>query len=75
MKCLGIIIDNRLQFKDHYDYMKKIDKKISFLNIVSAYTRCIMYKSIIAPHFEYRATLIISMDETQLCYKKRKTGL
>jgi len=33
MKYLGIIIDDRLRFKDHYDYiLKKIGKKISFLN-------------------------------------------
>jgi len=33
---------------------------------VSAYTRCVIYKSIIAPHFGYCAILIISMSETQL---------
>jgi len=58
------------QFKDHYDYMlKKIGKKTSFLNrigsFVSPYNRCIVYKSIIAPHFEYYATLLIEMGETQ----------
>ena len=71
MKYLGVIIDDKLQFKDHCDYMlKKIGKKTSFLNrignFVSAYTRSIVYKSIIAPHFEYCATLIINMGETQL---------
>jgi len=49
---------------------KKMGKKISFLNrignSVSAYTRCVVYKSIIAPHFEYRATLMINMGEMQL---------
>jgi len=34
-------------------------------NSVSAYTRCVIYKSITAPHFGY-CTLIISMSETQL---------
>lgn len=71
MKYLGIIIDDRLRFKDHCDYMlKKIGKKTSFLNrignYISAYTRCIVYKTIIAPHFEYCATLLIDMGETQL---------
>jgi len=71
MKYLGIIIDDRLRFKDHCDYMlKKIGKKVSFLNrignYISAYTRCIIYKTIIAPHFEYCATLLIDMGETQL---------
>ena len=71
MKYLGIIIDDRLRFKDHCDYMlKKIGKKTSFLNrigsSISAYTRCTVYKTIIAPHFEYCATLLIDMGETQL---------
>lgn len=71
IKYLGVIIDDKLHFKDHCDYMlKKIGKKTSFLNrignFVSAYTRCIIYKSIIAPHFEYCATLLIGMGETQL---------
>jgi len=35
MKYLGIIIDDRLWFQDHCDYMlKKISKKTSFLNRV-----------------------------------------
>lgn len=71
MKYLGIIIDDRLRFKDHCDYMlKKIGKKTSFLNrignYISAYTRCIIYKTIIAPHFEYCATMLMDMGETQL---------
>lgn len=71
IKYLGIIIDEKLRFKDHCDYMlKKIGKKTGFLNrignYISAYTRCIIYKSIIAPHFEYCATLLIDMGETQL---------
>jgi len=50
--------------------LKKIGKKTSFLNrignYISAYTRCTIYKIIIAPHFEYCATLLISMGETQI---------
>jgi len=38
MKYLGIIIDDRLQFQNHCDYiLKKIDKKTSFLNRVGNY--------------------------------------
>jgi len=70
MKYLDIIINDKLQLKDHCDYMlKKIGKK-TFLNrigsFVSPYTRCIVYKFIIAPHFEYCATLLIGMRGTQL---------
>lgn len=71
MKYLGVMIDDRLRFSGHCDYMlKKIGKKISFLNrignFISAYTRCTIYKTIIAPHFEYCATLLIDMGDTQL---------
>lgn len=70
-KYLGVIIDDRLQFNDHCNYMlRKIRKKTSFLNRIgsniSVYTRCMVYKTIIAPHFEYGATLLINMGETQL---------
>lgn len=66
MKYLGVIIDDKFQFKNHCNYiLKKIGKNLlCFLNrignFVSTYTRCIVYKSIIAPHFEYCA--IISRD-------------
>ena len=71
IKYLGVIIDDRLRFTEHCDYMlKKIGKKISFLNrvgnYITAYTRCTIYKTIIAPHFEYCATLLINMGETQI---------
>lgn len=71
IKYLGIIIDSKLRLEDHCDYMlKKVGKKISFLNRIgndiSSYTRCTVYKSIIAPHFEYCATLLVGMGEFQL---------
>lgn len=71
IKYLGVIIDSKLRLDEHCDYMlKKIGKKTSFLNRIgnslSAYSRCIIYKTIIAPHFEYCATLLIGMGETQL---------
>jgi len=67
MKYLDIIINDKLRFKDHCDYiLKKIDKKISFLNrigkYITMYTRCLIYKLIIAPHFEH------------LCHTNNKHG-
>jgi len=32
---------------------------------------CIIYKSIIAPHFEYCAKLVVNMDETQISVLKK----
>ncbi|XP_011873718.1 PREDICTED: RNA-directed DNA polymerase from mobile element jockey-like [Vollenhovia emeryi] len=71
MKYLGVILDEHLTFKEHCDYiLKKVGKKTSFLNRIgnhiSAYTRCLVYKTIIAPHFEYCATIMINMGKTEL---------
>lgn len=68
---LGVIIDDKLSFRNHCEYMiKKIGKKTSYLNrignYISVYARCTIYKTIIAPHFEYCATLLINMGETQI---------
>lgn len=56
-----MMIDDKLLFKQHCEYiLKKIGKKISFLNrignFLSAYARCTVYKTIIGPHFEYCST-------------------
>jgi len=72
MKYLGIIIDDRLQFKDHCDFViRKIAKRIGFRNRIgnslTVYNRCVIYKAIVAPHFEYCATMLINMGDTQLC--------
>lgn len=71
IKYLGIMIDSRLTFAEHCDYvLKKIGKKTSFMNRIghylTPYSRQVVYKSIIAPHFEYCATVFVSMGETQI---------
>lgn len=75
-KYLGVIIDSGLRFEDHCDYvLKKIGKKVSFLNKIgndiTGYARCTVCKTIIAPHFEYCATLLMAMGETQLTKLQR----
>lgn len=71
MKYLGLMLDDRLQFKEHCDYIiKKVGKKTCFLqrigNHISAYARSIVYKSIIAPHFEYYSTVMLCMGITEI---------
>ena len=48
----------------------EIGKKTSSINrigqYVSMYTRCVIYETIIAPHFQYCATLLVDMEETEL---------
>lgn len=71
IKYLGIIIDNHLQFNSHADYTaKKIAKKVNFLyrlnKYVSSYTMVTVYKSIIAPHFEYCNTIMLNFSENSM---------
>lgn len=63
IKYLGVIIDSRLSFKRHVDFIvKKVAKKIGFLgrirNKLSVWARIMVYKTIISPHFEYCATVL-----------------
>jgi len=76
MKYLGIVIDDKLQFK-HCDYiLKKIGKKTSFLrmgNFVSTCARRIVY-IITASHFEDCAMLMVNMGEAQHVIESAKQG-
>lgn len=56
-KNLGVIIDSHLNMKPHIDCIcKKVAKKIGYLARISRELpiqhRILLYKSIIAPHFE-----------------------
>lgn len=71
IKYLGIILDQQLNFKSNVEYIvKKVGKKISFLRRisrdVSLFTRLTIYKSIIAPHFEYCSTLLLYLNNNEL---------
>lgn len=63
MKYLGFIIDSKMNFKEHVDYIcKKIGKKIGFFkrirNNISNMTAINIYNTIIQPHFEFGSTVI-----------------
>lgn len=63
IKYLGILIDNKLKFDLHFDYIcKKISKKIGFLRRIryklSTTTAINIYNTTIKPHFEYCSTLL-----------------
>lgn len=71
MKYLGVIIDSKLNFKDYIEYIvKKTGKKINMLNrigqYINGYTRCLIYKSIIAPHFDYCATILVGAQKSEI---------
>lgn len=70
-KYLGVVLDTTLSFNNHIDYIKnKVAKKNYFLSRVgtdlSVYTRLIIYKTVILPHFMYCATILYSANKTKL---------
>lgn len=71
LKYLGIMINKHLNFREHVKYViKKISMKVNFLfrigDSVSPLTRSTIYKSIIAPHFEYCSTIFLNIGITEL---------
>lgn len=69
-KYLGLIIDNELKFNKHASYViDKVNKKINYFrrisNNLSMYSRVTVYKTIIAPHFEYCPTIMLYLNETE----------
>lgn len=67
MKYLGFIINHNLKMNCHHEYMcRKISKKIGFFarisNKLSIGNRVKVYKSIIAPHFEYCSSILSSFN-------------
>lgn len=71
MKYLGVIVDNKLNFKAHAQYIcKKVAKKINFLsrisNDISMFARITIYKSIISPHFEYCGSILYFLNQTNM---------
>lgn len=63
IKYLGMIIDDHLKMSEHVEYIiKKVSKKIGFLGRISRKLplghRITLYKTIIAPHFEYCSSVL-----------------
>lgn len=61
-KYLGIILDNKLSFKNHINYIiTKISKKIGYLRRIghhlSSWTKMVIYKTIVQPHFDFCSTI------------------
>lgn len=71
MKYLGVVIDDQLTFKEHCEYLeKKIAKKVGFLsrirNRVNRETSLLLYKSLIAPHYDFCSTILFMLNESNL---------
>ena len=71
IKYLGIIIDECLDLKAHYEYIyKKISTKLYFFTRISTdisfFARKTIYQTIIQPHFDYCATLLYLFDKNKM---------
>lgn len=76
IKYLGIIIDRNLNFSKHVDYIsKKVGAKLGVMRRIgrdiSAYTRCIVYKAMIAPMFDYCGSILIGVSKTNIQYLQK----
>jgi len=76
IRYLGVIIDRNLNFAKHIDYLsRKVGTKPSVLRRVgkdmTPYMRCIVYKSVVAPLFEYCASVLMGVDKTNLQYLQK----
>lgn len=68
IKYLGMFIDNNLKMAEQVDYIiKKVSKKIGFLGRISMklplWHRITLYKTIIAPHFEYCSSILYTCNK------------
>jgi hypothetical protein len=67
IKYLGIIIDNKLKFKTHLEYViKKYHMLRRLEGKINDYNKITLYKSLIAPHIEYFSTVLFLLTETQI---------
>jgi hypothetical protein len=63
IKYLGIVLDNKLDFKEHVNYIiKKIARKVGVLsrlkNILSRRAKIMIYNVVVLPHYNYCATIL-----------------
>ena len=66
-KYLGVMLDEKLSFKANLDYLcKKVGKKVGVLarlaRNITIGARMNIYKSVIAPHFDYCASILYLSD-------------
>jgi hypothetical protein len=70
-KYLGVILDSKLNFNEHFDFvLKKMAKKISFFWRISKKLdqqhRIMVYMTVIAPHIEYCSTILYILNEEKI---------
>lgn len=68
VKYLGVMIDRKLSFNDHLDYVcKKISRRLGLLtrlsNSVSLFARLTVFNTTILPYFHYCATVMYMLNK------------
>jgi len=76
IRYLGMVLDKNLNFAEHVDYIgRKIGAKLGVLrrvgNNMTPYMRYIIYKSVIAPLFDYCASVLIDLSKTGWQYLQK----
>ena len=70
-KYLGVIIDDRLTFKNHCEYIaKKMSKKLNFLrrirNRLDMKTALLLFNSLVVPHVDFCNSILFMLNEREL---------
>lgn len=70
LKYLGVIVDDKLSFNDHVDYtIRKAARKLGVIyrinQLLDVETKIMLYKSIVASHFEYCPTVLFLANRRQ----------
>lgn len=71
IKYLGVLIDDKLSFKQHIDHIvKKIAKKFGVLcrlsKELSQWSLIFLYKALISPHFDFCPSIVYLANEQQM---------
>lgn len=70
-KYLGVIIDDNLTFRDNaIESINKVARKLNIIyrldNSISCYAKNVVYKAVIAPHFDYCSSIMLSYTQELL---------
>lgn len=70
-KYLGVVIDDKLTFSNHATYITgKIARKVNLLsrlkNLLSNWSKLLIYKTIILPHLNYCASILFLLNNSEI---------
>ena len=71
IKYLGVLLDEKMKLKENLTYVEnKLYKKLALFRRLgkklNAETKIILYKSIVAPHFDYCSSLLFALKDSNI---------